>query len=334
MKTNLLRLIKFAIFLTIGIVLLYYSFKGVDFNSFIDVLRHANYYWVALSLLFMWASVFFRVFRWNLLIETIDSKPTMWASYHALMVGYFANYAFPRMGEVTRCAMLFKTNKIPVDKLIGTVIIERFIDLLTLFGLAFFVFFIRIDTFGAFFSEKIFTPLFLKFNVSNSLYLIILVIVLIISIIVIWLMRDKIKHLSLVTRSKAFMQGIGKGLKSLRLVKKRNEFLLHTICIWLCYWIMTWLLMLALPATAHLTLVDALFVLVIGSLGMSVPVQGGIGAYHAIISLGLLLFGISREEGLSYAIVSHESQMIGIILLGCVSLIRIYVVSHRRKLEN
>jgi len=104
--------------------------------------------------------------------------------------------------------------------------------------------------------------------------------------------------------------------------------------MWVCYWLSTWLLVLSLPATAQLGLIDALFILTIGSLGMSVPVQGGIGAYHAIVSLGLLLFGLTREEGLAFAIISHESQMIGIILLGCVSLAYIYVVSHRKKSNN
>jgi len=334
LKTTLIRTLKFTIFLAIGILLLYYSFKGVDFKSFAEVLGHTNYYWIAISLIFMWISVIIRAHRWNLLIETFHTKPSTWDSYHAVMVGYIANYAFPRMGEVTRCAMLFKTNKISVDKLIGSVIVERVIDLLTLLFLAILVFFIRIDTFGAFFSDKIFKPIFNGINASNALSLIITSIILLIIALSIWFLRNKIKQHTIIQRSKSFFIGIAKGLKSFVLVKNKPEFIFYTIAMWVCYWLSTWLLVLSLPATAQLGLIDALFILTIGSLGMSVPVQGGIGAYHAIVSLGLLLFGLTREEGLAFAIISHESQMIGIILLGCVSLAYIYVVSHRKKSNN
>lgn len=331
MKTTLIHILKFTFFLAIGILLLYYSFKGVDLKNFTEVLSQANYIWIAISLIFMWISVVLRAQRWNLLIETFHKKPNTWASYHAVMIGYLANYAFPRMGEVTRCAILFKSNNIAVDKLIGSVIVERIIDLITLIFLAVAVFFIRIDTFGAFFSDKIFKPIINGMNISKASSAVLAIIVLLVIVLIIWMLRNKIKHLSIIQHSKNFLVGIGKGLKSFTLIKNKSKFVAYTLGIWACYWISTWLIVLSLPATAQLTLIDSLFLLTIGSLGMSVPVQGGIGAYHAIISLGLLLFGLTREEGLAFAIVSHESQMLGIILLGCISLI--YIVSHRKKTD-
>lgn len=333
MKTTLIRILKFVFFLAIGILLLYYSFKGVDFKSFTKILSQTNFIWITISLIFMWISVVLRAQRWNLLIETFHKKPNTWASYHAVMVGYLANYAFPRMGEVTRCAMLFKTNNISIDKLIGSVIVERIVDLFSLLLLAIIVFFIRIDTFGAFFSDKIFKPILNGINITKASHAVVAIFILVSIVLIIWILRDKIKHLAIIQRINKFLSGIGKGLKSFTSIKNKSKFIAYTLGIWGCYWISTWLIVLSLPATAQLTLIDSLFLLTIGSLGMSVPVQGGIGAYHAIISLGLLLFGLTREEGLAFAIVSHESQMLGIILFGCVSLIYIYVASHRKKID-
>jgi hypothetical protein len=77
----------------------------------------------------------------------------------------------------------------------------------------------------------------------------------------------------------------------------------------------------SIPETAHLKPIDGLFMLVVGSLGMVAPVQGGMGAFHWIVSLGLTIYGIPREKGLVYATISHESQTIFIIVLGAISLL-------------
>jgi hypothetical protein len=64
----------------------------------------------------------------------------------------------------------------------------------------------------------------------------------------------------------------------------------------------------------------ALFLLVAGGFGMSAPVPGGIGAYHFLVSQGLMLYGLSQSEGLTFATMIHSLQILLIIVMALVSL--------------
>ena len=116
------------------------------------------------------------------------------------------------------------------------------------------------------------------------------------------------------------LKGIVTGLKSVFKMKNFPLFIFHSFFIWSMYFLMTWVMVFSLPETSGLGPVDGLFLLVIGSLGMVAPVQGGIGAFHWIVSMGLTLYGIPREKGLVYATISHESQMLLVVILGVISL--------------
>jgi hypothetical protein len=107
-------------------------------------------------------------------------------------------------------------------------------------------------------------------------------------------------------------------------MKKVYRFILSSLLIWFLYLLTTYLFFLSIPATSGLGMLEALFILVFGSIGMTLPVQGGFGTYHLFVSLGLTLFSISREDGLVYAILSHESQTLMLIILGSISFSMIY----------
>ena len=129
MRNTIIQILKIAGFLSLGILLLYFAFKGVALDELANIIRDANFWWVGLSLVFLSLSFLSRARRWVLLIEPLNYKPSLKNTFYSLMVGYLANFALPRLGEVTRCVTLGKKEKIPVDSLFGTVIIERFIDL-------------------------------------------------------------------------------------------------------------------------------------------------------------------------------------------------------------
>ena len=124
---------------------------------------------------------------------------------------------------------------------------------------------------------------------------------------------------------KKIIVGLMGGLKSVYTMKKFGAFILHTFIMWSMYFLMTWLMCFALPETSSLKPIDGLFLLVIGSLGMAAPVQGGIGAFHWLVSLGLTLYGIPREKGLVYATLNHESQTLLLIILGSIAFILVFL---------
>ena len=120
-------------------------------------------------------------------------------------------------------------------------------------------------------------------------------------------------------------RGIINGLKSITNLKRKWEFLFHTIFIWVNYSLMTWVVVFSLPSTSHLTFGNSIFILVIGGLAMSAPVQGGLGAFHYIVSRGLLVVnGIPLEDGLAYALLTHESQLILVAIIGTISFFIIF----------
>lgn len=132
MRKAFINSLKFLAFLILGIIFLWLAFRNVEFNKLIEGLKGANYSWVLLSLFFGFMAYVSRSRRWILLIHPLGYKPSLVNTFNSLMAGYLANLALPRIGEITRCVALGKKEKIPVDQLVGTVVIERTIDLLSL----------------------------------------------------------------------------------------------------------------------------------------------------------------------------------------------------------
>ncbi len=323
---------RFLIFLSIGIVLLYFAFRGIDLNVLWNDLLHARYGFILLYLMFGFISLLSRAWRWNLLIEPLGCSPSFLNSFFSLNTGYLANFVFPRLGELTRCASLSKAEKIPVDKLFGTVIVERVTDLFMVFLLLLVLIIGRFDFFGTFIMDNLYLPLVEKLNGSTGGTLILLLIIagsLLAMLVIYFIFRARLSRIRVIKKIKSFIKGIMDGLKTIYTMKKRWNFVFHSIIIWGSYWLMTYAALFSLPATSKLQLIDALFVLVIGSFGFIAPVQSGIGAYHYIVTLGLTLYSIPKEEGLTYATITHGAQSIMLILLGLTSMMLLFSVNRK-----
>jgi uncharacterized protein (TIRG00374 family) len=288
-----------------------------------------------LSLFLGFISFYVRAYRWNIMIEPLGYSPKLGNTYHAVIIGYMANYAFPRIGEVTRCGVLSRSEKIPADSLIGTVIAERAFDLLILFALTLTIILVKLKFFGRFFSEKIFQPIYHKISylIGNSYILVLIVLgIFALGIFLVYIFRENILKITLVRKVGKIGKGVMQGLKTVFKIKRIGAFLLHTFLLWFLYLIMAWCVLYSLEPTSKLTLLDALFILIAGSYGMAAPVQAGIGAYHGIIALALSIYTVSWNDAMAYAILSHGSQAIGIILLGLVSLIILFIKRHKAKI--
>ncbi|MFC2151517.1 lysylphosphatidylglycerol synthase transmembrane domain-containing protein [Bacteroidota bacterium] len=337
MKRKIIRIFNFFVFLTIGIILLYLAFKGVDFNTLVNDLKSANYYWVLLSLFFAFIGYVSRAYRWKLLIEPLNYNPPVKNVLYAVMFGYLANLAFPRIGEISRCGALTRSDKIPMDSLIGTVIIERTIDLVVLLLLLFVIFIAKIESFGLFIKENVFIPISKKFisTIDFSIYYWLIIIIVIGSAIgLFYYFRKRFKRVRIILKIRRIIRGVISGIKTVTKMRSRKMFLFHTFFIWLMYFLMTYVVIFSIPATQGLKPIDGLFLLVIGGLGMSAPVQGGIGAFHWIISSGLTLYGISKTDGLVFATIQHESQVFLVLILGTFSVFALFFKSRRKRKNN
>ncbi len=323
MKKNLTKLLKVTGFLSLSILLLWLAFRQINFDALVETLRNARFGWIGLSLLFAFISFFSRARRWMLLIEPLGYKPRFFTTYHALMIGYLSNYALPRLGEVTRCVSLGKKAKIPVDALIGTVIIERVIDLIMLLLITLVLLISWMEKFGTFFQELIMAPLMEKLGGifgGTLVFWFLLAAILLFIPGLLFVFRHRLKQSGPVKKVISFLKGILDGLKSIYKMERKWEFILHSLLIWFFYIMMTWVVVFALKETAGLGFIDGIFLLVIGGLGMSAPVTGGFGAFHWIVSRGMeSVYGFSLEMGGAYAILAHESNSLFTILLGTLS---------------
>ncbi len=328
MKKLVFRSINFFVFLAIAILLLYLSFKDLNMSMLWEHLKSANYWWILISLIIAVLSHLSRAYRWNILIEGIGYKANIKSTFPSLLVGYLANLAFPRIGELTRCGLVNKKEKIPIDKLLGTVIVERAFDMLILFGLLFILIFAKFDFFGGFIQNNIIDPMFSKllklFSFSWTLWIIIIAFI-ISCISMYFVFRERIYSITFIRKINITLYGILKGMKSVFKMKRVWEFILHTVIIWGLYWLMTYVAIFSLSATSGLKPIDGVFLLIIGGLGMSAPVQGGIGAYHGLVTLGLTLYSIPREDGMAFAILTHGSMSLMFIVVGCISLLALFI---------
>ena len=333
MKPSLKKNIQLVLFLFLAALLLFFAFRGVNFKSIAEGFREANYLWVFVALLAGIASHIVRALRWRLLMEPIGHKPPLLNTLGALMVGYLTNIAFPRMGEIARCGSLKKTDRVPFEPLFGTVIVERAVDLIALLVLLAVVFLIRIEFFGSFLWNEAILPIGQRINsiFVNSPLIPVMVIVAILMLII--LIRRNVFGHKLNNRITSIFWAVIDGLKSIYTMKKRRAFLGYTFLMWFLYWLMTWLMVFSTAPTSQLGPIDGFFLLVVGSMGMAAPVQGGFGAFHIITAMGLGIYGLERAQGLVYAIISHESQTLLVIVMALAYLAFLFFKRSPRKAE-
>lgn len=319
MKKKLFTFLKYASFLALGIVLLWLAFRNQNFHKIKEALIHADYGWIVVSILLSGLAFVSRAYRWNMLIKPLGYNPTLANSTYSLMVGYFANYAIPRIGEVSRCAMLGKAEKIPVDKLFGTVIAERAFDLFSLIVILIILGITQFEKIGGFLFNQLIKPILDKVTGNFSL-MISLGVFIAITLFAAWYFffkkKNEIGKPTLKNKIESVFIAIWQGILTGFKLENNWLFLGHTVFIWAIYLLSTYLCFFALDTTAHLGFGVALFTLAIGGIGMSAPVQGGIGAFHWLVAQGLLLYGVSFEDGLIFATIMHASQTVFIILTG------------------
>jgi hypothetical protein len=323
LRKGILQTLKFLAFLAVGLLLLWFAFRNIDFSKLWEELKEADYSWLLLSILFGLIAFLSRARRWVLLINPLGFKPSFRNAFYTMMTGYLANIALPRIGEITRCVALGKKEKIPVDQLIGTVVIERTVDFLSLLTIMVIMIFTSGKQIGLFLKESILVPIqqkvFSIFGNTWELGVILLSLVLI-TLFIIFRYKKKLRKIRFFSKLFDLAHGIINGLKTITNLERKWEFIFHTIFIWFNYVLMTWVVVFSLQSTSHLTMGNSIFILVIGGLAMSAPVQSGLGAFHYIVSRGLLIvFGIPIEDGLAYALLTHEAELISIAVLGAIS---------------
>lgn len=337
MNNKLSKIISYILFLLLGILLLWLCFRKIEFSQVLDYVKTAKYSWMLISLVCLGISLFFRALRWNILIESLGYKTRVSTTYESVLIAYFANTVFPRLGEVTRCGSLRKKEGIPFDKSFGTVVSERIIDLAVLFAMALLVILFQWNLLGSLITSWL-NPLIEKLtsNIFLGIIVIAFTVVLFLAIVLIFKKnREKISQNKLYRKIASVWDGFVDGMKSILTMEKKGLFIVYTLLIWGFYVVMTWLPFYMLPETSHLGLTEAVTLLGLATLGVVAPVPGGMGVYHFI---GILLlngfYGISESAAVSFVTINHTSQMIFYLVTGVISYVIMFFIDRRAPINQ
>lgn len=328
MQKKTKSILSYIFWMAVAAVLVYFCLRNIDWTQFFEALEQCKWEYVIAAMVLGLVSLFLRGLRWRMLLTPIDPKTSILTCFNAYNICSVTNIVLPRAGEVVRLAYIVKHSShdeegkrvMSADKVLGTVVIERAWDIVFVAVLATLFTLLNWKTFGSFFSELVAS----MGGASKGLLWLVVAIVLFIPVFVALAKRLQQKG-GIWAKTWGVLEGIGKGLGTFRHMKNGWVFLLLTVLIWLLYWIMSACILWALkgiPDFVPLTLVDALFLSIVGSMSGLVPVPGGFGAYHGLVGGALKsLWNIPMSTGMVYATLNHESQIIVQALAGVVSYI-------------
>ncbi|OLY92532.1 hypothetical protein BUE76_12015 [Cnuella takakiae] len=300
-----------------GLLFAWLTIKDIDDQQW-QAIRYAvanARHWVVVPVVGMLLlSHFSRALRWKILMEPLGYKPSTFNTFAAVMIGYLVNAGVPRLGEIVKCTLLARYEKVRADKLVGTIVVERAVDVVCLavvFLLALlfegrYIGDYVADTFANFFGNKSGSFSLTKVAVLTGALIAVIALVM-------WVLR-RFAHINFIGKVREVFTGIGQGLSSIRYVKHKGWFLFHTVLIWGMYLLSTTAGIYALQETAHLGLGGGLTTLGVGSIGMIIT-PGGIGAYPFLVEKLMLLYHIPDATGKALGWLLWTAQTL-IILLG------------------
>lgn len=327
MKQQLSNVLKGLISVLIALGFLWLAIRSIPLSDLADLWPEIQFSWLVYFVPVTVLSLWLRAERWKLLTEKEHIKSSRRVLFAGVMYGYTVNYAVPRLGELTRCYYVAKKEQKPVAAILGTVVLERIIDLvvmlllllsvflfvlsdkavlLNLFGMDestnWMNFYLRIMLYGLMFLGLLFGMWKLFKNLSSK--------------------SDALKVIFV--KVSTAVSHFKEGLLSIRTIRQPMLFLVQTIGIWFSYVLMTYIpfAMIDGGLLATLTLKEALVITVISAVGVVIPSPGGIGTYHLLVQQGLHVFyQIPEATGFAYALISHSSVMILILIITPISLL-------------
>lgn len=324
--------LKFLLFFAVSAFLFWLIYKDQNLTEIISLLKNdVNYFWIIVSLFLGLLSHISRTIRWNILIKSIEGRSNFTNSFLAVMIGYFANLALPRVGEFTRCGVLSKYEDVSFSKLLGTVFLERVIDMIMFMILMVVVAISQFDVLVTFINNnpeisEAFDKVFAKWTLIPAGIVLLLLIV---------VFRKKIKNLPFYNKFQGIISNIGEGFKSVMKLEHKMPFIFHSVFIWLMYYLMLYVCFFAFDFTSGLSPLIGLTVFAMATVGMIIPVQGGIGAWHFMVIATLMIYLPEREniDGLlhAFAFLVHGSMTVMLLVLGAFSVVAIPFVNRKEK---
>jgi len=292
MKKHFFTLLKTILPLGLGIYLFWYFFSSMSqehITSFYKALHEANYFWVFVAMLLEFISLWSRAYRWKYMLEPLGHQSSWSNRYHAMMIGYLANYTLPRAGEPVRSAMLYRSDGIPFAQSLGTIIVERGVDVIMLLLVVLITILVGhtdlmhvFSTIPAELSQTYYDPTDIS-QTNQTLTSFLLISTLIIGVVLLFGVK-KIRNKVI-----SFLRGLLDGILAIFKTPHPFAFIGHTFLIWLCWILMFIVPFYSLPETSNIPLSGMMFGFILGTLGMSFT-NGGIGVYPLLVGFSVAIY--------------------------------------------
>lgn len=337
MNKQVVNILKFLFFLGIGVLLIWLAVKDktdAELHNIKEALEQANYFWIILSIIVSGMSHYFRALRWKMLLAPMGHRPKTSNTFFSVMVGYLANLAIPRLGEVTRCGMLTQYEKVPFVQGFGSVIAERAMDVVCVIILFFMTLAIEFTKISGIANDLIFAPVSDKFHalMQKRIFVIVFCIIVFAGIAAFLYFRNKIRTL-MTGKVRGFVNGLWEGLLSVKKVNNPWLFIFHTVMIWLMYILQVYVCFHAFNELKGLSIVVAMVITVFGSVAVIV-VPGGTGMYQLIvIQILTTVYAISQTYSFAFAWSVWVSQIGLILIAGLLSLLLLPLLNKNQQRE-
>ncbi|WP_250630884.1 lysylphosphatidylglycerol synthase transmembrane domain-containing protein [Rhodoflexus caldus] len=321
MKEKAISALKYILTLAIAIGLFWMLYRNQDFGELWRNLSQARWEWIAVSIILSLTAHLSRGIRWAIMLKPLGYNAGAVPAFIAVMIGYLANLVVPRMGEVSRSAVLQRMRGIPFQVSFGAVIAERVFDLFMLVLFTLGALWLEFDRLSDFLTQ-IFGGNAQGNALNKGLLLGGVALVALGGIAVAYATRSYWMQLMWAQKIIGFLKGLKDGVLSVLQLStaQRIGFLLHTVVIWACYYLTSYVLFFAMPATEQLDWHCALAILMMSGISIVAPVQGGIGVYHLFVTATLSAYGIAQPPAQEFAFMAHSSQLLSYIVFGVLAL--------------
>ena len=325
------KFLKIGFFFLLGIALIWWSLHQIpaeEWTKFTLALKQSKLWIVFPVFIILGLSHFLRALRWRLIMEPLGYQPSIANTYFAVLIGYLANLAIPRLGEVLKCTILAKYEKVPAEKIVGTIVAERAFDVLSLgivFLMALGLQFNVIEAGWNQLKNQTATPLINSNEGNWKIYLYIGIGILLLALF--FILRKRIP--TIVASIKQILSGIWEGAMSATKLKQQKLFFVYSIGIWFLYLLATYVGLYATAGTES-SFATAISCLAYASIGM-ILTPGGIGAYAYFMAKVLELNGVDYTLGLANGTLQWFSQFLIVLVLGGLSLILLPIINKQAK---
>lgn len=321
MNKRLRTILQYLFFFSLGFFFVWLSVKDIGQKEKTQIkfaLQNASYYLVIPVFMILLLSHYVRALRWRLLIESLGYKPGRANVFFAVMIGYLANQAVLRLGEVLKCTILARYEKVPADKLVGTIILERLVDAITLLS----IFAITIILQPGLYQQFVIRVINVHNEPENEMLsgnlLILLTAGIVVVIIAVWMIFKKKSLKDLLAVFKMIIRRVWEGISAIQHLKRRKLFIFYSVLLWSLYLVAGYIGFFALQETRHYGIKEALTVLSAGSIGMTIT-PGGIGGYAYFLEKTMQIYGLSAGVSLAFGWLLWLANTAVIVLGGLVS---------------